>query len=163
MKRSIITLISLNLATTLCIASPGDAAPAIKIVFADKYHLCLNDHGQVNFKFTYHYNANLDFEYYSKINDMQSEIQTILAPTPAEQGYANKYTYNYFAISSAGDCGKRDFNYTNPGNCYVQNIIPSNLQNKPVSYQITLTPEPTIDKPYGDKTYNLHCDIQHSS
>ncbi len=155
MKKTIISL--LTLVSTISTLDAVAYSPTIQIVFSDINNICLDDNNHTAFKFTYNYNANKDFEYYSGINDVTEQPKIISVPTPTAQGYTKNYAYNYFAISSAGDCGKREFNYVNTGNCYVKNIIPSDAQNKPFSYKITVIPEATDEEPYGTKTYNLNC------
>jgi hypothetical protein len=68
-------------------------------------------------------------------------------------------SFTDFEITDQGDCGEMDLDYSNPGVCYLTNLIPSVDQAYPYSYKIILTPKRTIDQTYQRPMYQLTCEI----
>ena len=135
--------------------------PNLYLIYKDLAGVCKNDQHQTALQLTYKYKANEDFDYFSKIININQPLQFISVPNPTTQGYEKPYIFTDFEISSSGMCGERDLDYANYGSCYLTNILPQNSLSLPYSYKITIIPHATQGV-YGP-AYNFTCQVEKMS
>ncbi len=129
--------------------------PTITLVFNDPQNLCAVGN-KTQFAFNYKYMTQTSYEYFSGPVYVDSSPQKISVPTPPE----DTTSYTDIEITDMGDCGEMDLDYSDPGNCYLTDLVPHKDQTRPYSYYITLIPQATGHSTYGRPMYNLTCTVE---